>query len=156
MTLDQFLDNPPIWLFVVFFAAVWWLVLTILARASGWAALAELYGDQSRLEGPRRRFQSLRMGRAGGMLVNLNGAVTFAATPFSVEISTFFPFSLNMKPLVIPLSDLTATESKMMLVMPAVDFRAARAPEIGIRVSKPLSDWIAQNTRAHLLARAGA
>ncbi|NWG91684.1 MAG: hypothetical protein HXY21_04150 [Parvularculaceae bacterium] len=150
MTLDRFLEDPPIWLFLVFFAAVWWFVLSILARASGWAVLAEPYGDQTRLEGSKRRFQSIQMGRSGGALTNFSGVISFTVTPFALEISTFFPFSLTMKPLVIPLSDFQGAESKMMFIMPAVDICAARAPEIVIRISAALAEWIGEAAGARL------
>ncbi len=154
MTFDQFLDNPPLWLFFVFFAALWWGALAILARISGWSALAEPYGDQTRPEGARRRFQSIQMGRAGGAMTNFSGVINLTATPFAIEFALFFPFNLTMKPLVIPLADLRAEKSKIMFVMPAADLRAARAPEVTIRVSAPTAAWIAQSTGARLLADA--
>ncbi len=112
MTIEQYLENPPVWLIVGFFVFVWWFALTMIARMSGWTELADYYGDKDRLEGPRLRFQSMSMGRGGFNQANFGGVITLTATPFALEIATFPPFNVTMKPLLIPMTDLSASVRK--------------------------------------------
>ena len=150
MTLDQFFESPPVWIFPAFFVFVWWFVLTLIARVSGWSELAEYYGDKDRLDGPRRRFQSMAMGRGGLNMANFGGVITLTATPYALEIATFFPFSLSMKPLAFPLSDLASEAVKTFFVVPAVEVRAARAPSVRMRLSTAQAQWIEEKTGAPL------
>lgn len=154
MTIEQYLENPPVWLIVGFFVFVWWFALTMIARMSGWAELADTYGDKDRLEGPRLRFQSMSMGRGGFNQANFGGVITLTATPLALEIATFPPFNVTMKPLLIPMTDLSASPGKKMFVIPSVDLRAARASEIAIKISDRQIEWIEEQSGVRLLADA--
>ncbi|MGD9800462.1 MAG: hypothetical protein AB7F91_11075 [Parvularculaceae bacterium] len=150
------ISNLPAWAFPLFFVGIWILVLTILAQTSGWAQLSEYYGGDSRLEGSRKRFQSMAMGRNALTMVNFSGVATLTVTPMALELATFFPFDVTMKPLVIPLSDLKATRSKQMLFFRTVELKAARAENTVIRLSESQFEWIERESGATLLSAAAS
>ena len=52
-------------------AGIWLLVTTLLGWLSGWFTLQEVYPDRSEEPLERLRFQSARLGRRGGLPVNL-------------------------------------------------------------------------------------
>ena len=136
------LGNLPTWAFALFFVSIGIFALNILARISGWTTLADYYGGNARLEGARKRFQSISMGRNALTMAHFNNIATLTVTPAAIELATFFPFDIASKPLVIPFSDLTATRAKRAFLFATVDLRTARASDVIIRFSQGQIDWI--------------
>lgn len=155
--LEDYFADPPAWHFFVYGAAFFWIVLHVIARVSGWSALAEFYGDKERVSGAKRRFQSIGMGGKGVLgSANFGGVITFAASPSTLEISTIPPFGLVLRPLAIPLADLHAEPARKVLGFQMIDLRASRAPEIAIKISGHQLRWIENATGAQLLTAAPA
>lgn len=93
----------------VFFVGMWFLVTMLIGLMSGWFGLQQWYAD----DGTEEPLLRLR-GQSGfmGIGVRLNGVLTLAAcrSGLSVRVSRFFaPFQ---KPLLIPWSEIVATEKK--------------------------------------------
>lgn len=150
MDFEREFETLPAWLIIAFVMAFVFSIMTALARISGWSELAEHYGGD-RIDGARKRFQSMQMGRGGFGMVNFNNVMTLTVTPQTLQLSSFFPFDVAMKPLLIPIADLTATP-KRMIFFSAVEFRASRAPSVILRFPAGVSRWIEEQSGARLLA----
>lgn len=150
MSFDDIPETSFIWLGVGGFVFVWWLVLSIIARVSGWNALEEVYGSGAEIDGEKRRFQSIRMGPGGMQLASFGGVITFTASFSGLQIETFFPFNMTMRRFVVPFSDITARPAMAMLGFRFVELRFARAPTIGVQVSEQLIAWIREKSGGSL------
>lgn len=146
MGFDDIPETSFIWLGVGGFVFVWWLVLSIIARVSGWNALEEVYGSGAEIDGEKKRFQSIRMGPGGMQLASFGGVITFTASFSGLQIETFFPFNLTMRRFVVPLPDITARNATALFGMRAVELRFARAPSINMQISEQLAAWIQEKS----------
>jgi len=140
---DYLLANP--WLIVVIGVMGWSVVLSLIARLSGWSLLAEYYEAADAYDGPRRRFQSISMERLKFVPSNYGGVVEFGADARGLHISLFILFRPFHPPLVIPWSDLKV-ETRQVLMWTQAVLIAARAPEVKIMVPGPTAQWIAMQS----------
>jgi hypothetical protein len=145
MTLDDILASQSVWFAIAAFAFVWWLVLSIMARVSGWNALEEAYGTGAEIDGPKKRFQSIRMGHGAMQVASFGSIINFTVSFSGLQVETFFPFNLTMKRFVVPWPDVTAKPVLALLGFKFVELRFARAPTIGMQLGEPTLKWIEQN-----------
>lgn len=137
---DYLLANP--WLIVLLGVMGWSILLSLIARLSGWSALAEHYEATDTHDGPKRRFQSIAMERVKLVPSNYGGIVEFGADPHGLHLSLFILFRPSHPPLVIPWSDL-AVETRQVLMWTQVVLTAARAPGVKIIIQSAAAEWIA-------------
>lgn len=142
--MEEFLARYP-YLIPVAIVTFWCVVLSVLARLSGWTALSEYYRAEGDFDGPKRRFQSMRLGRGGFMDVNFSGCVTFGVDQRALRLSMLFLFRPFHPPLSIPLSDLSA-ERRKALIFETVRLQSSKAPEIGITIAASQARWIEENS----------
>jgi hypothetical protein len=102
----------PIWIippFPLFFAAVWVLVISLLALIGGWAALGRLYPDPRTARNPVQSFRTasldLRRGRFP-LPVNYNNCVVAEIAPGGLHLRVWLAFRLLHPPLLIPWSQI--------------------------------------------------
>lgn len=89
-----------------------WVVLSlVIGRLTGWAALARAYRSQWPMDGPRLRFQSLRLGSWGGY----NQAITFACGMAGLHIAVLFILRPGHPPLFVPWEDVTVRAEEWKL-----------------------------------------
>lgn len=150
---DFLLANP--WIFAVFFVMAWSVVLSLLARLSGWSALAEHYEAADSFEGPTRRFQTISMARYRSLPSNYGNIVNLGADARGLHLSLLLPFRPFHPPLVIPWSDLLAAP-RQVLLWARVELTAARAPEVKIVIPGPTAAWLAEQSGGLFVFEAAA
>ena len=94
MDKDQPVETVTASLLVLFLAR-WVVVLPLLARVSGWSALASAYAVRRPFRGPRWWFQSAELrwsGYRGCLIVGANeeGLYASAIVPFRLAHAPFF------------------------------------------------------------------
>lgn len=133
---------PPVWVFLVFFAATWVLVSFALSRFGGWTTLAGYYPAEHPFEGKLIRFQAAQLRRG----TNYNGCLNFGASYEGLYIVPMPPFRAFHPPLLIPWSDITARPYKMWRYWTFVELRLQRAPDIPVRIKQSLAQQLADNS----------
>ncbi|QDT10615.1 hypothetical protein [Planctomycetes bacterium K23_9] len=83
------------------FVSFWSLVVSLLARLSGWSRLAQHYRDDgTRDSGEPGESFGMRTGRVG--IVNYNGCLMLRICPSGLRLAVLFPFRMGHPPLFIP------------------------------------------------------
>jgi hypothetical protein len=117
MSPAEFLKSP--WFFVLF-GLLWLGVGAVLARASGWRALAERFRSARPVDGARFRFVTGWIG-ASTWPVQYRGALFITISSEGFLLSIFFPFRLGSPSLFIPWTEVeSATEEEAWFVNRAV------------------------------------
>lgn len=129
--------RPEVAVFLAF--AAWVGMLTVIARAGGWAALAQVYQSAGDFEGRRWWFQTGQMG--GG--IRYGGILTVGANLRGLYLSVLVPFRFGHPPLFIPWTDITVT-ARRGLVLGHVDLRFRRVPGVSLRLPERLGRQIAE------------
>lgn len=142
--MEELLAQSP-WLIPFVAVAFWFFVVSLIARLSGWARLAEYYPADDFHDGEKRGFQSMRIGRGKLQSANYGGCVMVGVSLSALRLSLFFPFRPGHAPLAIPFGDVSADVEKVFL-LDYVRLRAARAPETEIMISKSLARWIEEKS----------
>jgi hypothetical protein len=95
--------------FAVFFAVVWMAASFVIAKISGWAALAERYRlQQGTFTGWRLHFQSGRM----RLTARYGGALTIGANEMGLYLAVNPLFRVGHPPLFIPWHAIDVREGK--------------------------------------------
>jgi hypothetical protein len=150
---DFLLKNP--WTFALFFVMAWTVALSLIARLSGWSALAERYEAVDPFEGPTRRFQTIAMSRFKLVPATYGNIVNIGADARGLHLSLFLPFRPFHPRLVVPWSDLHAAP-KQFLLWARAELTAAGAPEIKIAIPGPAAAWLAERSGGRFVFEAAA
>ena len=136
------------WLwFPAFFVALWLCIFYGVSRWGGWRALSSVYPSRGIPSGARFRMRSVQL-RAG---CSYNSCVTFISGSDGLHISLPLVFAFQHPPLLLPWSELRATEDHVWFVR-IVILTTARCPEIPIKLSRHLATRLLEGPGAHLLA----
>jgi len=101
--MNQFLAvAAPIALVLLIYALVWCAILTLIGRASGWAALAREYRFTGKFEGTRWRFQHIQMRWS----MNYSGAVTVGTNADGLYLALIPWFDIGHARMFIPWTDM--------------------------------------------------
>jgi hypothetical protein len=118
--------------------ALWILISTIVARASGWAALAAAYRLQESFDGQRWHFQTAQMRWA----TNYGNCLTVGVSPRGLYLAVVFLFRPGHPPLLIPWPDITVyMRERTWFTVVELQFR--RVPGIPLRISARLAARLA-------------
>jgi hypothetical protein len=90
---------------LLFFAVVWWLVLSIIANLGGWASLAKQFPATDAATGRKYGWQSGRFNWC-----DYNGCITIRVTDAGLRISMPPPFRPGHRPMFLPWSALHVIE----------------------------------------------
>ncbi len=121
-------------LFVVFWI---WLITNLIARLSGWSALAEHYRANGPFEGVKWTFQSVQM----RYLTHYNNALTFGASPQGLYMAVLFIVRPGHPPLLVPWEELQIQAKKRWMVM-GYELRFRQTPGVYMWVRAQLGDKI--------------
>jgi hypothetical protein len=143
----------PIWiipLFLVFFAAVWALVISLLALVGGWTSLARLYREPAGIaRTPVQSFRaaslSLRRG-AAPLPVNYNNCVIAEIAPAGLHLRPWRAFRLLHPPLLIPWSEIERFEPGRYLFWSTMTIHP-RGVRIHIRLFGAAGEAVAEVAR---------
>lgn len=138
-----------VWLFAivfpVFFVALWWTILRVIAKASGWAELAEHYRSMASFQGETWSFQSVRM----RYLCNYNGCLTFGANEFGMYAAGWGPFRIGAPPLLVPWAELDIQQNKRWLLS-GYELRFRQAPGVYMWIWPKLGERLLSASRQPL------
>lgn len=125
---------------VVFFVLfVFYAVLFIISRMSGWQQLVEKYPDQGvGMPASKRYFVY------GGMkkYVNYNGSLVLESTATGLRVRMAKLFSLGHPAFFIPWSDLTVVDAKRGITF-TKGLQLARMDGVAMYVTPGVGEWIA-------------
>ena len=116
----------------------WILISTVLARVSGWAALARVYRLQDSFDGRRWRFQTAQMRWA----TNYGSCLSVGVSPRGLYLAVPFLFRPTHPPLLVPWGDIVV-ELRQLTWFTAVELRFRRKPGIPLRISPELAKRLA-------------
>jgi hypothetical protein len=102
---------PEILLIPVFFLAIWFGVLNLVAFIGGWTRLARSYPAPAHFEGKRWRMRT-GMGRFS---MHYGNCLQIGANAEGLRVAVFFPFRPGHPPLYFPWADITITYERMWL-----------------------------------------
>lgn len=129
-------SNP--YFIVGYVLGLWLAVNYIISLVSGWAELARVYCFSGKFEGRRWKFQSGQM----RLLMNIHNALTVGANQEGLYLQLFFPFRPGKPPLLIPWSDVSCREGRL-LFWKHVEFRFRQTPAVYLQLSFALAEKIA-------------
>ena len=136
--VGDFLKQNP-WVIGViapaFFVILWYVILNVVGRTSGWSSLAEHYRTSELFQGETWRFQSARM----RYLSNYNGCLTFGAGMQGMFAAGWGPFRIGAPPLLVPWGELTIRPKKLWL-MPGYELRFQQSPDVFMWVRESLGE----------------
>jgi hypothetical protein len=116
--------------------ASWIAVSLLLAMLVGWLGLAKHYRCRTRFKGQKWYFQT------GSMIpAHYIGCLTTGASGEGVYLAVLPLFRLGHPPLLIPWSDITATEHKGLLFS-YLDFKFSSEPSVTLRVPRDTGERI--------------
>jgi hypothetical protein len=119
------------------YAVFWYLLISLLGVASGWAKLGRRYPAMGRFEGTRYRFRaaSLRYG------MHYNGCVTVGANADGIYLSVIFLFRAGHPPVFVPWADVSVTPVEGWLLR-YLEFRFKNAPNVWVRFPRAFGEQI--------------
>jgi hypothetical protein len=117
---------------------LWILIWTIVARASGWAALAAVYRLQESFDGQRWHFQTAQMRWA----TNYGNCLTVGVSPRGLYLAVLFLFRPGHPPLLIPWPDVAA-HMRERTWFTTVELQFRRVPGIPFRIGARLAARLA-------------
>jgi hypothetical protein len=142
--MEEFLSTYP-YLVPALFVVFWFIMMAVLAQASGWAILADIYPAHESYEGPAKRFSSISLERIKNMPATYNGVVNVGADARGLRLSLFFLFRPYHPELAAPWSEISARSKKSLLV-DGVELSFARAPAVRLAMPRALAEWAAENS----------
>jgi len=112
---------PPyeVVLFALAFAALWLIVCALLARLSGWRALAQRFPARDQLGGETFRFASGSL-TALVLPVNYSSSLTVTVGPEGLGLAVMLPFRFQAPPLCIPWREVASVEGRSFLGFAAI------------------------------------
>lgn len=133
MNLDSFMSRY----YWIVLPVLWVLMCRLVARISGWAALAESYAAQADATGKVLRFQSGSFRWSS----NYTGMLNVGADTSGLRLSVIAVFRPGHAPLSIPWSDIRAEPHGVFT--PAVRLTFSREPKCPLFISRTLAQRIA-------------
>ena len=132
--------NPavPIFIFLVFFAALWYITSLLTAQLSGWAILGRRFSSALPFPGQTWRWQSARMRWAA----NYKGCLTIGADPAGIYLSPLFFFRVGHPPLFIPWMEIALRGRRKILLAEVVELELGREEPIPFMIRGRLADQI--------------
>ena len=125
--------------FLALFAAAWTGVCWLLAGAGGWRTLARHYGQGDRpFEGDTRRFCRVSF----GLLANYGRTLAAGRGPEGIRLALAPLIVVAHPPLLIPWADVGPPTIRGRGPLRTAEFRFARAPEVAVRVTASLAQWL--------------
>ena len=137
------MDNSLVLGGFLLFLAVWWIVLNLVSRMTGWSKLSAYYRANDVFDGQTWRFQSVSMRMGGGY----NNSVTVRAGPRGLHLSLFFLFRPGHPPLFARWGEILVTQKKR-LGMKRVELRFQRAADIPLIITARLAEKLARSAGA--------
>lgn len=137
-------------LFPILFAAMWYLVTSLLSKVSGWARLADVYGGEAPDGLNWYWFSSAKIGYTAipiFLRVNYKSVLSVAADAQYIYLKVLPPFRPGSPLLIIPLSDITITPIKRLGFSGAA-YTFLDVPDIEIMISERLNQKLAADSRA--------
>ncbi|MBZ5646243.1 MAG: hypothetical protein LAN37_03350 [Acidobacteriia bacterium] len=134
--VDEFLRANP-WVIPLFVVAWGWLVISLVARLSGWSLLAERYGANAPFEGEKWYFQSVQM----RYLSHYNNCLTFGGNAQGLYVAMFFLLRAGHPPLLIPWEELEIEPKKRFFVT-GYELRFRQVPGVYMWVWAKLGEKI--------------
>lgn len=134
----------PIWAFLAV-PLIWWAILRLSAWISGWRAVAEAYPAQDEFNGETRSMQSAGFEGAGFLPANYSGVLSVGANREGVRFATVIALRIGHAPFFIPYEELQAEEGSLFFI-PYVRLRAAKTPDVAIRIRRRLARWIEEQS----------
>jgi hypothetical protein len=126
-----------VWFFPAFFVVFWLWICYLLAVIGGWRTLARYYEAHEPFTGQRFWCRSGQLNR----FCNYNGCLNLGVNPQGLHLSVLFLFAAGHRPLLIPWSDITVKEGKI-LFLKASYLSFAKAPKITLRLPHKLAQQI--------------
>jgi len=133
MSFDRLMESYTPILIPLF----WFFISGLVARMSGWKALAEVYPLLSDPTGPKLRFQSASLRWS----TNYTGIVHFSIDSQGLYLSVFVLFKIGHPPMFIPWSEIRS-ESRAGLI-PSLTLRFTRKPKVPMTISRALGERLA-------------
>jgi hypothetical protein len=131
-----------IWLSALFvFATVGSAICSLLARMSGWRALAEAYPLRGALPAARRSFVGGRVGS-----VSYHGCLHVAADTAGLYVSVMALFSAGHEPLFIPWTDISVSPSASPYG-PVVRLQTRAVPASALELPLDVAAWVKVRAR---------
>jgi hypothetical protein len=125
----------PIWiipLFPLFFAAIWILVVSLLAELGGWSVLARHFREPDGFaRSPVRSFSAVSLALQRGALplpVSYNSCVVAEIAPAGLHLRVWMIFRLRHPPLLIPWSAIEGMEPGKALLGPTTTIHLHGVP----------------------------
>ena len=115
----------------------WFFISSLVARMSGWKALAEAYPLQSDPTGKKLRFQSATLRWS----TNYTGLIHMSCDSQGLYLSIFILFKIGHPPMFIPWGEIR-TESHGGLI-PSLTLRFSRKPGVPFTISRALGEKLA-------------
>jgi len=134
MGFEKWLDQY----FFVILPVFWILLSSMIARISGWRALAESYPVSSDFSGKWLRFQSASLRWSS----NYTGIVHFGADAKGLTLSVLFMFKPGHPPIFIPWTDIQVQSQGG--IFPNLRLRFSRKPDVPLVISKTLGERLSQ------------
>lgn len=137
----RFVDVYGEWFPFVLFATLALFIMPLVAKTSGWSALAKCYAAQGTFSGDTFRFRSAQFRGHS----NYGNCLTFGTDPFGLYISVFLLFRLGHTPLYVPWNEVRVREVRAWL-SPAVELHFEKAPQVTVRISRRLAESLLERT----------
>lgn len=117
----------------------WALVMHLIARLTGWAALADVYQTTAPRPANLRRFQSIQT----RWLTHYGNVVNVGLAENALYFSLLLPFRPGHPPLLIPLAEVTL-QSQRYLGKSFVALRFVRVPNVVVFITLKLAQELKQ------------
>ncbi len=121
-----------------------WLLITYMLAAGGWAVLAKFYPAKPDFTGESFWMRSARL----GPMTRYSNCIFFGANHQGITMSVFFPFRFNHPPLFIPWSDISAGMSTGRFYT-QVQLNIEKSPNTPILISQKLAESLARASRGN-------
>jgi hypothetical protein len=123
--MQDWVDRNFVWVFPLYFAAMWLMVMYTIALMGGWRRLAKRFRLQGTYDGQKWMMQSARMRWSA----RYNSALTIGANQSGLFIVPFILFRTWHPPLFVPWAEIAATRKKI-LFFDLVELRLGRSENI--------------------------
>ena len=127
--MEQFVYIIPM-MIVLFFTALWILILKLLSVLSGWTTLAERFYYQGTFDGRYFRFQSAWMNK-----VLFRSSLEMGMNVMGLYLIPMILFRLFHKPIFIPWSEIEAEPIKRLMIQ-VYRLRFRSCPNVSLTVYK--------------------
>ncbi|GAA0471222.1 hypothetical protein GCM10009096_10210 [Parasphingorhabdus litoris] len=106
-------ETTILFLFMAIFLGMWLLVVTLLARISGWTKLQDRFPDRPDQSLIVMRAQSGAMGGIASAKVNFSGCLRFDVCRTGLRISVWKIFGPFQRPFFVPWSQINVSDASV-------------------------------------------